>query len=115
MPVTIAFVRETAAGERRAALTPETAKKLAGLQAQVCIGRGAGEPAGRGVASSASREKPERGVSVAASDRPPPAVERALLLADVVDSTRLGEVYAGLPPYALGRFGETTARTDEVV
>jgi L(+)-tartrate dehydratase beta subunit len=28
---------------------------------------------------------------------------------------RLDEVYAGLPPYALGRFGETTARTDEVV
>jgi L(+)-tartrate dehydratase beta subunit len=28
---------------------------------------------------------------------------------------RLGDVYAGLPPYALGRFGETTARTDEVV
>ena len=28
---------------------------------------------------------------------------------------RLGEVYAGLPSYALGRFGETTARTDEVV
>ena len=28
---------------------------------------------------------------------------------------RLGEAYAGLPPYALGRFGETTARTDEVV
>jgi L(+)-tartrate dehydratase beta subunit len=28
---------------------------------------------------------------------------------------RLGEVYAGLPPFALGRFGETTARTDEVV
>jgi L(+)-tartrate dehydratase beta subunit len=28
---------------------------------------------------------------------------------------RLGEVYAGLPPYAMGRFGETTARTDEVV
>jgi L(+)-tartrate dehydratase beta subunit len=30
-------------------------------------------------------------------------------------NTRLGEVYAGLPPYALGRFGETTVRTDEVV
>ena len=30
-------------------------------------------------------------------------------------NARLGEVYAGLPPYALGRFGETTARTDEVV
>ena len=28
---------------------------------------------------------------------------------------RLDEVYTGLPPYALGRFGETTARTDEVV
>lgn len=28
---------------------------------------------------------------------------------------RLGEVYASLPAYALGRFGETTARTDEVV
>jgi L(+)-tartrate dehydratase beta subunit len=28
---------------------------------------------------------------------------------------RLGEVYAGLPAYALGRFGETTERTDEVV
>jgi L(+)-tartrate dehydratase beta subunit len=29
--------------------------------------------------------------------------------------TRIAEVYAGLPAYALGRFGETTARTDEVV
>jgi len=28
---------------------------------------------------------------------------------------RIGEVYAGLPQFALGRFGETTARTDEVV
>ena len=28
---------------------------------------------------------------------------------------RIGEVYAGLPAYSLGRFGETTARTDEVV
>ena len=28
---------------------------------------------------------------------------------------RLEEVYRGLPPYAMGRFGETTARTDEVV
>jgi len=28
---------------------------------------------------------------------------------------RIGEVYAGLPRFALGRFGETTARTDEVV
>jgi L(+)-tartrate dehydratase beta subunit len=28
---------------------------------------------------------------------------------------RLGEVYAGLPKYAMARFGETVARTDEVV
>jgi L(+)-tartrate dehydratase beta subunit len=28
---------------------------------------------------------------------------------------RLHEVYDGLPPYAMGRFGETTARTDELV
>ncbi len=28
---------------------------------------------------------------------------------------RLEEVYRGLPPFAMGRFGETTARTDEVV
>ena len=28
---------------------------------------------------------------------------------------RLDEVYAGLPPYALGRFGETTRRIDEVL
>ncbi|HEU4367191.1 MAG TPA: fumarate hydratase C-terminal domain-containing protein [Methylomirabilota bacterium] len=28
---------------------------------------------------------------------------------------RLDEVYTGLPPYAMGRFGETTARTDELV
>jgi L(+)-tartrate dehydratase beta subunit len=28
---------------------------------------------------------------------------------------RLEEVYRGLPPFAMGRFGETTARTDEIV
>ena len=28
---------------------------------------------------------------------------------------RVAEVYAGLPQFALGRFGETTVRTDEVV
>ncbi len=45
MPVTVAFVCETAAGERRAALTPETCKKLIGKQARVVIERGAGKPA----------------------------------------------------------------------
>jgi len=28
---------------------------------------------------------------------------------------RLDEVYRGLPPFSMGRFGETTARTDEVI
>jgi NAD(P) transhydrogenase subunit alpha len=46
MPVTIAFVRETAAGERRAAITPETCKKLVANQARVALERGAGTPAG---------------------------------------------------------------------
>jgi len=36
-------------------------------------------------------------------------------LANVEINRRVAEVYAGLPKFALGRFGETTARTDEVV
>jgi H+-translocating NAD(P) transhydrogenase subunit alpha len=38
----IVFVKETAAGERRAALSPETCKKLCALKARVMIERGAG-------------------------------------------------------------------------
>ena len=45
MPVSIVFVRETSQGERRVALTPETAKKLAALGARIIIERGAGLPA----------------------------------------------------------------------
>ena len=46
MPVTVAFVRETAAGERRAALTPETCKKLAAANARLLMEAGAGSRAG---------------------------------------------------------------------
>lgn len=46
MPVTIVFVRETARGERRAALSPETCKKLVAMKARVLVERGAGVPAG---------------------------------------------------------------------
>jgi NAD(P) transhydrogenase subunit alpha len=46
MAVTVAFVAETAPGERRAALSPETCKKLLASQARVVIERGAGLPAG---------------------------------------------------------------------
>jgi NAD(P) transhydrogenase subunit alpha len=45
MPVSIVFVRETSQGERRVALTPETAKKLTALGARIVLERGAGLPA----------------------------------------------------------------------
>ena len=44
MPVTIAVVRETAPNERRLALTPEVAKKLAKLGGQIVMQSGAGDP-----------------------------------------------------------------------
>jgi NAD(P) transhydrogenase subunit alpha len=46
MAVTVAFVRESAPGERRAALTPETCKKLLASKARVLLEPGAGMPAG---------------------------------------------------------------------
>ena len=42
MSVTVAFICETAPGERRAALTPETCKKLVASKARVLIEQGAG-------------------------------------------------------------------------
>ncbi|MEO8459559.1 MAG: Re/Si-specific NAD(P)(+) transhydrogenase subunit alpha, partial [Dokdonella sp.] len=45
MPVAVAVVRESVAGERRVALTPEVAKKLKARGAQILIERGAGESA----------------------------------------------------------------------
>jgi NAD(P) transhydrogenase subunit alpha len=46
MPITIAALRETADGERRVAITPETAKKYASRGMRVVLERGAGEAAG---------------------------------------------------------------------
>ncbi|HWG67043.1 MAG TPA: NAD(P) transhydrogenase subunit alpha, partial [Rhodanobacteraceae bacterium] len=46
MPITIAALRESAAGERRVAITPETAKKYASRGMRVLLQRGAGESAG---------------------------------------------------------------------
>jgi len=40
---------------------------------------------------------------------------RLFALANREINLRLDEVYRGLPPFAMGRFGETTARTDDVV
>src|SRR6185437_5511166 len=46
MPVTIAALRETAAGERRVAITPEMAKKLRGKGMRVLLEHDAGRAAG---------------------------------------------------------------------
>jgi len=46
MPITIAALRETAASERRVAITPETAKKYAARGWRVLLERGAGAQAG---------------------------------------------------------------------
>jgi NAD(P) transhydrogenase subunit alpha len=46
MPITIAALRETADGERRVAITPETAKKYASRDMRVMLEGGAGEAAG---------------------------------------------------------------------
>lgn len=46
MPTTVAALRETAAGERRVAITPEMAKKLRGKGLRVLLERGAGATAG---------------------------------------------------------------------
>ena len=46
MPITVAALRETAAGERRVAITPEVAKKLRGKGLRVLLEHGAGAAAG---------------------------------------------------------------------
>ena len=46
MPITVAALRETAAGERRVAITPEVAKKWRGKGVRILLERGAGEAAG---------------------------------------------------------------------
>ena len=46
MPITVAALRETAAGERRVAITPEMAKKLRGKGLRVLLERDAGRAAG---------------------------------------------------------------------
>ena len=46
MPITVAALRETAAGERRVAITPEMAKKLRGKGLRVLLEQGAGSAAG---------------------------------------------------------------------
>ena len=56
MPITVAALRETAAGERRVAITPEVAKKLRGKGLHVLLEHGAGAAAGFPDASYAEVE-----------------------------------------------------------
>jgi NAD(P) transhydrogenase subunit alpha len=84
MPVTVAFVAETAAGERRAALSPETAKKLLARGARVLLEAGAGAPAGFPDAGYAGVDFADRQTVLREADvllcvQPPPTDELARL------------------------------------
>jgi NAD(P) transhydrogenase subunit alpha len=124
MPVSIVFVRETAQGERRAALTPETAKKLTALGARIVIERGAGLPAhfpdeayaGAGILDNADAALAEADVLVCVQ---PPANERFArlkpgavvvgLLAPHADAGRVDALVAAkLTAFSLERLPRTT-------
>jgi NAD(P) transhydrogenase subunit alpha len=89
MPVTVAFVAETAAGERRAALSPETAKKLLARGARVLLQSGAGAPAGFPDAGYAGVDVADRDTVLRAADvllcvQPPPTADLARLKPDAL-------------------------------
>ncbi len=90
MAVTVAFVAETAPGERRVALTPETCKKLLARQARVLIERGAGARAGFPDEAYAGAElSDDRAAAIRAADvlvcvQPPPNAELSALKAGTV-------------------------------
>ena len=83
MPVTVAFVAESAPGEKRAALTPETCKKLLASQARVVLERGAGLRAGfpdeayAGAELSGDRAAAIAGADVLVCVQPPANAELA--------------------------------------
>src|SRR5205809_2541714 len=87
MAVTVAFVAETAPGERRAALTPETCKKLLASQARVVLERGAGLRAGfpdeayAGAEISADRAGAIAGADVLICVQPPANAELSTMKA----------------------------------
>ncbi len=124
MPVTIAFVRETAHGERRAALSPETCKKLLALKATVRIESGAGVPASFpddsyiGAEFSADRAAIIAGADVLICVQPPSNTELAMmkpgavligLLAPHADAARVDALTAGkITAFPLERLPRTT-------
>ena len=123
MAVTVAFVAETAAGERRAALSPETCKKLLARQARVLLEAGAGRSAGFPDDAYAGAEFAERDKVLAEADvvlcvQPPPAVDIARmqrgallvgLLAAHADPSRVPALAAaGVTGFSLERLPRTT-------
>jgi NAD(P) transhydrogenase subunit alpha len=123
MAVTVAFVRETAPGERRAAISPETCRKLAAAGCTVMLEPGAGQAAGFPDADYAEARFADRDEVLAAADvlvcvQPPPTSEFARLragslvvglLAPHADSGRIPAlVGAGLTAFSLERLPRTT-------
>ncbi|MGH8163370.1 MAG: NAD(P)(+) transhydrogenase (Re/Si-specific) subunit alpha, partial [Rhodanobacteraceae bacterium] len=68
MPITIAALRETAAGERRVAITPETTRKYVARGLRVMLERDAGANAGFPDAVYAEVEFAEADAVVAQAD-----------------------------------------------
>ncbi len=68
MPITVAAMRETAAGERRVAISPEVAKKLRGKGVRVLLEHGAGAAAGFPDASYAEAEFADAAAVLAQAD-----------------------------------------------
>ncbi|WP_049623690.1 NAD(P) transhydrogenase subunit alpha [Frateuria defendens] len=108
MPITVAALKETAAGERRVAITPETAKKLHAFGVRVLLEHGAGAEAGFPDSAYAEADFADADAVLAQADllacvMPPPDA--------VYERLREGAVVAGqLRPYgaaarivALGR------------
>ncbi len=97
MPITVAALRETAAGERRVAITPEVAKKLHGKGLRVLLEHGAGAAAGFPDTSYPDAEFADAAVVKAQAD-----LLACVLPPDdaVWDSLREGAVVVGqLRPY----------------
>lgn len=124
MSVTVAFVRETAQGERRIALTPETCKKLLAIKARVLLEAGAGVPASFpddayvGAEFLADRQAVLAQADILVCVQPPSNVELASLkpgallvglLAPHADPGRVDACAAGkLTAFSLERLPRTT-------
>ncbi|MBS0432673.1 MAG: NAD(P) transhydrogenase subunit alpha [Proteobacteria bacterium] len=87
MPTTVACLRETAAGERRVAITPETAKKYKARGLQVLLESGAGRSAGFLDGAYADARCADAGEVVAQAD--------ILLCVQPPDDARIAAMRAG--------------------